>query len=165
MIIVCMLCTTLVIEAVEGCNGYKLIVNRFEDCIPNSLVKINKFDLVLDNNCYVIPSGCITTTKGFTTATVHYIVSKPPIPTLEGDENACSYLRDYKDARMASLFQLPKQCPVSANKVCGDASKKISVSQYKSKLSLFAGNLSMKLDFTHDTGVSCINLHLTLKKN
>ncbi|KAK5649282.1 hypothetical protein RI129_000311, partial [Pyrocoelia pectoralis] len=146
-------------------NGYSLTVNRFENCIPNSLVKIDKFNMTLDANCNIVPSGCMIITKGFTTSTVHYILSKRPLPTIEGNENVCSYLRDSKDMRISSVFQLPRQCPVLAGKMCGNPNKKISISQFRNKLSIFAGNLSLKMDFTHDNEASCIDLHFTLKKN
>ncbi|KAF5300040.1 hypothetical protein FQR65_LT09297 [Abscondita terminalis] len=162
-----------------GCNGYQLIINRLANCNPNSIIKLDKFGVRLDDNCNLVPTGCIITTKGYNTAQVrnvclikrpmqlpffqiHYVLEKPPLFPMEGTENLCTALTNATE--ITTLFQLPTKCPVKAGKICGRPDRKLSISQYKNRLPYAVGNLTMKADIKHNNGVSCINLHLTLKK-
>ncbi|KAF2901729.1 hypothetical protein ILUMI_04457 [Ignelater luminosus] len=160
--------TAFILRSSFACNGYELKVNHIRNCNPNSIIKLQNFNLALNDNCDLVASGCVATTKPFQTAKAHYVISKPPFPTLEDDVDLCETLKNNAgDASMnqvMDLFQLPKQCPVNKNKVCGTPDKKYNIGKYKNRLALATGNLTVRTDVTHNNGVSCFDMSLTLQR-
>ncbi|KRT81785.1 hypothetical protein AMK59_5159 [Oryctes borbonicus] len=149
-----------------ACNGYTIKVNDIKNCGKNNVIQIENFDVQLDNNCNVIPKGCVTITKPFKTANVHYIITKPPMPALTGNADICKLVEGNKSAiDILSSFALPNRCPVSAQKVCVNGNKKINIGRYKNQLGYFAGNIKIKTDTKHDSGSTCTEIDLTIARH
>lgn len=51
-------------------NGYTMKMNSIKNCGSNNVIQIDNFDIQLDNDCNIIPKGCVTITKPFKTANV-----------------------------------------------------------------------------------------------
>ncbi|KAI4464036.1 sortilin related [Holotrichia oblita] len=147
-------------------NGYTMKVNSIKNCGTNNVIQIDNFDIQLDKDCNVIPKGCVTITKPFKTANVHYTLTKPPMPALSGVTDVCSLVEGNKSATdILSSFALPSKCPVNAQKICGNGDKKINIGRYKSQLGYFAGNIKLRAEAKHDTGTSCLDVDIVLSRN
>ncbi|GJQ77403.1 hypothetical protein Trydic_g20804 [Trypoxylus dichotomus] len=156
---------TLCAKQSIACNGYTIKVNEIKNCGANNVIKIENFDVQLDNNCNIIPKGCVTITKPFKTVNVHYAITKPPMPALTGDVDVCKLVEGSKSAiDILSSFALPNKCPVGAQKVCVNGNKKVNIGKYKSQLGYFAGNIKVRADAKHDSGNTCMELDMTLAK-
>lgn len=49
-------------------------------------------------------------------------------------------------------------------KICSSLDNKVNIAKYKNQLGMVAGTTDVKLESTHDTGKSCIEINFTMSK-
>ncbi|KAK9869998.1 hypothetical protein WA026_006095 [Henosepilachna vigintioctopunctata] len=152
----------------RACNGYSVTVNHARNCITGSIISLNgQYSANLDKDCNLSMTGCVEILKTFKSNKVKYTVKKPPMPTMEGEVDACEALKNVKDPTMKELlavFAVPSVCPVKASKICTTPEKKLNVSKFKNQLGMLAGTVDIKLEGVHDVGKTCVEISLQCRK-
>ncbi|XP_055376087.1 uncharacterized protein LOC129608540 [Condylostylus longicornis] len=154
------------VEISFACNGYKLKINKIENCAgDNQIVTIDEgFSMKLNKKCELVPSGCITH-KAFNTALETFKITKDGVVVKEGTVDVCDAATHAQGEHknMMKMFSLPEKCPVSDGKVCSD-DRKLDFSKFKNMLSLARGQIDIESNIDHDTGKSCFKIAMEITK-
>ncbi|XP_045479484.1 uncharacterized protein LOC123684314 [Harmonia axyridis] len=152
----------------EACNGYSIKLNHAKNCMTGGVITFaGDSNVVLDKDCNLAMAGCVEITKDFATHKVKYTINKAPMPPIEGEADACEVVKNIKDATLLSAlktFSVPLECPIKAEKICSTLDNKVNIGKYKNQLGMAAGTIDVKVESTHDSGKSCLEMNFTLAK-
>ncbi|XP_062551988.1 uncharacterized protein LOC134217232 [Armigeres subalbatus] len=156
------------ILVISACNGgYELIVHKIENC-QGSVITIDPDSVVtLTEDCKVQSKSTVSTT-GFKDAEMTVTLSKNGIPVMQENMDLCSLMDDSKSnseaAEIMTMFGVPDECPVTAQEIKTDESQQYSLEKYKQHLMMAEGKILVDCHIKHDSGESCIKVHMEVKK-
>ncbi|XP_063703231.1 uncharacterized protein LOC134832928 [Culicoides brevitarsis] len=150
------------------CDGYKIKLNSIKNCGgAKQVVKVSEnTTLKLTKECDVIPSNACVKSEGFKTAQATYRISKNGIPVMNGKADLCGEMAKSGDdvKGMLEMFGLPTACPIEKTDLCSSSGQKVNIKKNKQFLSMAMGKISIHTDVVHDTGKSCFEAEITVKK-
>ncbi|XP_074041385.1 uncharacterized protein [Leptinotarsa decemlineata] len=156
------------IRSTNACNGYTISNYQISPCMENGIIKPINMSVVLDNDCNLIFTGCLNVDKALNMAVTKYTFNKPPMPSLKGTMDFCEIMKELQYPQVKQGLRslgLPNRCPLSKGLKCGKGkNEKTNLGNLRKHLGAAAGTTTVRLDFEHDVGKSCVDIVITITK-
>uniref|UniRef100_A0A1B6KTY7 MD-2-related lipid-recognition domain-containing protein n=1 Tax=Graphocephala atropunctata TaxID=36148 RepID=A0A1B6KTY7_9HEMI len=159
------------ISTAFACNGYEIQNLKIKTCEgKDDVFGYEDFNAQLNDECKVVPTGCLVIKKDITWGNGTYLVEKKvnmgmPMK-FTGKKDICSVLEDSKGSpevtMIFKLINLQQNCPLTKGKICGNGN--VSVQKYKDQLKMAEGNFVGTIKGTSNAGDVCIHIELSIVK-
>uniref|UniRef100_A0A1B6I9S4 MD-2-related lipid-recognition domain-containing protein n=1 Tax=Homalodisca liturata TaxID=320908 RepID=A0A1B6I9S4_9HEMI len=159
------------ISTAFACNGYELKNLKIETCEgKNDVFGYDDFSAILNDDCKIVPTGCLVIKKDMNWGNGSYLVEKKvkmgmPMK-FSGKKDLCNVLEKSKESPEVTLIfkliNLGQSCPMKAGKICGNGA--VSVQKYRDQLKMAEGDFEGTIKGKSDAGDVCINIALSIVK-